>query len=63
MDIETRVYRVIPSGTRGVSVTLKGSFASDQEWREAAAKKAGYPTLDASFAGEKVFRLFPWWTE
>jgi hypothetical protein len=60
---ETRKYRVIPAGTRGKTVAVTGSFASDQAWREEAARVAGEAGIDASFDAERVIRLFPWWTQ
>ncbi len=63
MSMETRKYRVIPTGSRGVTVAIRGTFPSDQAWREAAAVKAGFPGVDATFAAERVIRLFPWWAQ
>lgn len=60
---ETRKYRVIPQGSRGVTVAVTGAHATDQAWREAARDQAGHPDLDAAFDAERVIRLFPWWTQ
>lgn len=62
MKTETRKYRVIPAGTRGRTVTVTGSYGSDQAWRDAAAKLAG-AQVDTSFDAEQVIRLFPWWMQ
>lgn len=61
--METRKYRVIPEGSRGITVTVTGSYRNDNEWRAAARDQAGHPEVDPSFEAEQVFRLFPWWTE
>ncbi len=62
---ETRKYRVIAPGTKGVTVALSGSFASEQAWREAARDAAGPDAqcLSATHGEERVIRLFPWWTQ
>lgn len=62
MTTETRKYRVIPHGTRGQTVTVTGSYVTDQAWRNAAARAAG-TEVDTSFDAEQVIRLFPWWMQ
>lgn len=60
---ETRTYRVIPEGSRGVTVTVTGSYQSADEWRAAARDQSGHTEVDASFEAERVIRTFAWWLQ